>query len=144
MNRSAIIIYSIVDSIIHSFSSQLRPFDPKRRVSTLTESFWVTKERLLFLFFQRVFLWFEWFEWWRKNCIVVSIWQQLQNGSRESWKLCLNLCSRKWLSSTLNLVSSLIPWGLCTLDVLLGLGLLNLRICFLKAQTDSEFSNIII
>ena len=55
MNRSAVIIYSIVDSIIHSFSSQLRPFDPKRRVSTLTESFWVTKERLLFLFFQKEF-----------------------------------------------------------------------------------------
>ena len=45
----------------------------------------------------------------------------------------------KWLSPTRNLVSSLIPWGLCTLNVLLGLGLINLRICFLKALTDSEF-----
>ena len=76
----------------------------------------------------------------RKKRIVFSICRpQLQNGSRESWKLCLNLCSRKWLSPTRNLVSSLIPWGLCTLNVLLGLGLINLRICFLKALTDSEF-----
>ena len=83
---------------------------------------------------------FEQFEQWRKKWIVVLICRpQLQNGSRESWKLCLNLCSRKWLSPTRNLVSSLIPWGLCTLNVLLGLGLINLRICFLKALTDSEF-----
>ena len=53
--------------------------------------------------------------------------------------MCLNFCSRKWLSLTRNLVNSLIPWWLYTLTVLLGLGLINLRIFFLKALTDSEF-----
>ena len=42
--------------------------------------------------------------------------------------MCLNLCSCKWLSPTRNLVSSLIPWLLCTLNIL---GLINL--------TDSNF-----
>ena len=63
--------------------------------------------------------------------------QQLQNRSRKSWKWSLNLCSPKWLSKTRNLVSSLIPWGLCTF-LLLALGLINLRICFLKVLTDSK------
>ena len=63
----------------------------------------------------------------------------MQNGSRESWKLGLNLCSRKWLIPARNLLSSLIPWELCTLNLLLGFGLINLRISFLKALTDSEF-----
>ena len=39
MNLSLVIIYSIVDSIIHAFSSSLRPFDPKRRVSAIIETF---------------------------------------------------------------------------------------------------------
>ena len=125
----------------HAFSWSFRPVHPKRGVSTELESFWFNRKRLMLLMFsKRVFLWFESFEQWRKKWIVVSICRpQLQNGSREFWKLCLNLCSRKWLSPTHHLVSSLIPWGLCTLNILLGLGLINLRICFLKALTDSEF-----
>ena len=39
MNLSVVIIYSIVDFIIHALSSSLRPFDGKRRVSALIESF---------------------------------------------------------------------------------------------------------
>ena len=70
--------------------------------------------------------------------ILVS-WLLLQNGSRESWKLCVNLCLFKWLSPTHKLISSLIPQGLSTLNVLLGLCLMHLRICFLKALTDSKF-----
>ena len=34
-----VLIYSIVDFIIHALSSSLRPFDGKRRVSAITESF---------------------------------------------------------------------------------------------------------
>ena len=34
-----------VDSIIKAFSSSLRPFNRKRRVSTTIESFWFNKER---------------------------------------------------------------------------------------------------
>ena len=32
MNLSVVIIYSIVDSVIHAFSSSFRPVNPKRRV----------------------------------------------------------------------------------------------------------------
>ena len=39
MNVSVVLIYLIVDSIIHAFSSSLRPSDPKKRVSTIVESF---------------------------------------------------------------------------------------------------------
>ena len=55
------------------------------------------------------------------------------------WVLSLNLCSRKWLNLTRNLVNSLIRWGLCTLNELLGLGLINLRICLLKVLSHCEF-----
>ena len=50
-----------------------------------------------------------------------------------------NYMPRKWLSPTRNLVSSLFPWRLLTLNIPLGLGLRNLRIVFLKALTNSEF-----
>ena len=57
INLSVVIIYSIVDSIIHAFSSSLRPFDSKRRVSTIIESFWFNKEGLMLLIFsKRVFV----------------------------------------------------------------------------------------
>ena len=57
MNLSIAIIYSIVDSIIHAFSSSFRPVDPKRRFSTIIELFWFNKERLMLLTFsKRVFL----------------------------------------------------------------------------------------
>ena len=57
INLSVVIIYSIADSIIPVFSSLLRPFDPKRRVSTIIESFSLNKERLILLIFsKRVFL----------------------------------------------------------------------------------------
>ena len=57
MNLSVVIIYSIVDSIIHAFSSSLTPFDLKRSVSSIVESFWFNKERLMLLIFsKRVFL----------------------------------------------------------------------------------------
>ena len=34
MNLSVVVIYSIVDSSINTFTSSLRPFDLKTRVST--------------------------------------------------------------------------------------------------------------
>ena len=49
MNLSVVIIYSIFDCIINAFSSSLRPFDPKRRVSSIIESLWFNKERLMLL-----------------------------------------------------------------------------------------------
>ena len=57
MNLSVVIIYSIVDSIINAFSSSIRSLDPRRRVSTMIESFWLNKESLMLQFFsKRVFL----------------------------------------------------------------------------------------
>ena len=53
MNLSGVITYSIVDFIIHAFSSSLRPFDPKRGVSTIIESFWFNKERLMLIIFSK-------------------------------------------------------------------------------------------
>ena len=35
MNISVVIMYFIVDSVINAFSLSLRPFDPKRNVSTI-------------------------------------------------------------------------------------------------------------
>ena len=57
VNLSVVIIYSIVDSIIKAFSLSFKPFDPKRRVSTIIESFWFNKELLMQrIFSKRVFL----------------------------------------------------------------------------------------
>ena len=50
--------------------------------------------------------------WWRKRWVADSIfWPQLHNGFVVSWKLCLNLCSLKWLRPSLSLVIDLIPLG---------------------------------
>ena len=57
MNLSVVIIYLIADFIMHAFSSSFRPFDPRRRVSTIIESFWFNKEQLMLLISsRRIFL----------------------------------------------------------------------------------------
>ena len=61
---------------------------------------------------------------------------QLQNWSREFWILCLNLCSRKWLFPTCNLVRILFDEDY-THSTYYLLGLINLKNCFLKAVPDS-------
>ena len=53
INLFVVIIYSIIDSIIHASSSSFSPFDPKRRVSTIIESFRFNKERLMLLIFSK-------------------------------------------------------------------------------------------
>ena len=40
----------------------------------------------------------------------------------------LNLCSRRWLKSTRNLVISVIPFGVRHLQMLFGLGHMNFKI----------------
>ena len=57
MNLSVVVIYSIVDSSINTFTSSLRPFDLKTRVSTITESFCFNKEPLILLIFLLVPFW---------------------------------------------------------------------------------------
>ena len=64
---------------------------------------------------------------------------QLQIGLRVSWKLCRNLCSRRWLRPNLNLVINLIPLGLWQLKIEFEDGLINFKILFLKAEKVLEF-----
>ena len=53
-------------------------------------------------------------------------------GYNESWKLCLNLRSRKWLRPTSTLVTCLIPLWFSQLKAILWVRLTNFRILFLK------------
>ena len=63
---------------------------------------------------------------------------QLQRGFRLSWKLSLNLCSRRWLGPSLNIVTNLIPFQLWHWEILLGEGNINFKILFLKTLKLAE------
>ena len=77
---------------------------------------------------------------WRRKCEVDSMSKpQLQTGFKQSWKLCLNLCSRKWLIPTRNLVISLIPFWLLQLKTLFEEGLINVMKLFLKPTKLFKF-----
>ena len=68
----------------------------------------------------------------KKNCVFVSTSRpHEQNGLKVSWKLCLNLCSRKWLGPKCSLVRYLIPLHLWQLNTLFGDDLIN-RLYFWK------------
>ena len=64
---------------------------------------------------------------------------QLQIAWRVSWKLWRNLCSRRWLRPSLDLIINLIPLGLWQLKIVFEDGLINLKILFLKAEKVLEF-----
>ena len=70
-----------------------------------------------------------WNMWqWRKKCRQDSTSvPHLQIRFKESWKLCLYLCSRKWLRPVHSLVTSLIHLGLWQLK---KLGLMNCKFFF--------------
>ena len=77
---------------------------------------------------------------WRKKWVVDSIsWSQLHKGFNVSWKLCLNLCSLKWLKPSLSLVISLIPLGLRISKTEFGEGRMKLSIFSLKTEILLEF-----
>ena len=107
---------------------------PKRRVFIKTGS--ERSRRLLSIFsmvLRRVHLSVIYVGQWRRKCLADSISKpQLQNVFKESWKLCLNLCSRKWLKPSCSLVINLIPLGLWQLKRLLADGLINFRILVRK------------
>ena len=71
-------------------------------------------------------------QWRRKRADVSISLPQLRIGLIESWKLCLNLCSRRWLKSNLNLVNNLTPLGLWQLKVVLPEGRMKLKSFFLE------------
>ena len=114
---------------------------PNKRVLTILSSFSVKiLESIVAILSKRVCLWRWKFGQWRRKCFVVSVpLPQLHIGSTESWKLCLNLCSFRWLNPILNLVRYLIPRGLWILKILFGKGLIKSRICFLKTWNESAF-----
>ena len=63
---------------------------------------------------------------------------QQQIGFKQSRKLCLNLCSRRWIKPKPSLVISFIPIGLWQLKVLLGVGHINCKMLFWKRTNFSE------
>ena len=77
---------------------------------------------------------------WRKKWVADSIsWPQLHKGFIVSWKLCLNLCSLKWLRPSLSLVISLIPLGLWISKKEFGEGRMKVSIFSLKTEILLEF-----
>ena len=66
-------------------------------------------------------------------------WPQLHKGFNVSWKLCLNLCSLRWLKPSLSLVISLIPLGLRISKTEFGEGRMKLSIFSLKTEILLEF-----
>ena len=117
--------------VLASVSNELQP---KRRVLIKTGS--QRSRRLLSIcpiVLRRVRLSIIYMGQWRRKCAVDSISKlQLQNGFRGSWKLCLDLCSRKWLKPSHSLAINLIPLGLRQWKRLLADVLINFRILFLK------------
>ena len=73
---------------------------PNKRVLTILSSFSVKMfASIVAILSKRVCLWILKFAQWRRKWIVVSIpLLQLHIGSIEFWKLCLNLCSFRWLN----------------------------------------------
>ena len=95
---------------------------------------------MFLMVFRRVCLSVIYMGQWRRTCAVDSVSKRkLQNGFKEFGKLCLNLCSRKWLKPSHTLVINLIPLGLWQLKRILTDGLINFRILFLKILKLPEF-----
>ena len=80
---------------------------------------------------------------WRKKWVVDLIpWPQLGKGFKDSWKLCLNLCSLKRLKPRRSRVISLIPLGLWQVYTELAAGLKNWRIFFLNVRKLLELQKL--
>ena len=132
LNLSVERVDSIVASRTFVLASVSNELQPKRRVLIKIGS--QRFRKLLSIFtrvLRRVRISIIYMGQWRRKCAVDSISKlQLQNGFKESWKLCLNLCSRKWLKPSRSLVINLIPLGLWQLKRLLADGhhVLQLRV----------------
>ena len=95
---------------------------------------------VLQILFTRINLSLEKRRQWRRQWVVISTSVlHLQIGYNESWKLCLNLWSWRWLKPNPNLVSNFTPLGLWQLNMLFGDGRMNFNIFFLKIEKLSEF-----
>ena len=80
----------------------------------------------------------QWGQWRRKWAKVSILLPQLQTGLSVYWKSCLNLCSRRWLKPSLNLVSNLTPLRFWQLKTLFPEGRINFKRLFLKIFKFSE------
>ena len=95
---------------------------------------------MLFSLFKRVCIWVARFVQWRKKWAADSTsFPQLQNWSAEYWKLCLNLCSLKWLKPILRRIRNFSPDGLFMLKTFLAFGLMKIDKCILKISKRAEF-----
>lgn len=74
------------------------------------------------------------FAQWRRRWMVhvILLQQQHEKDPLESWKICLSLCSFKWLRPRLRSVRSFIPNGFCNLKGLFYLCARKLNISFSK------------
>ena len=71
--------------------------------------------------------------------------QQLQNGSRVSWKLCLNLCAWRRLKDILSLLENFNPSKqMWTANTELGNDRISLRTAFLKPKNEVELRMLIL
>ena len=71
-------------------------------------------------------------QWSKKYVVDSTSAPHVHNGFNESWKLGLSLRLRRWLRPRRSLVRNLIPCGLGHSNTLLGEGLINFRLVFLK------------
>ena len=113
---------------------------PKRRVLIKTGS--QRCRRLLAMFFmvlRRVCLSVIYMGEWRRKCAVQYPNHNYRMGFKSLWKLCLSLCSHKWLKPSRSLVINLIPLRLWQLKSLLADGLINFRTPFLNILKLLEF-----
>ena len=91
------------------------------------------------MIFRKFDLSFEKLGQWRRKWADFSIsLPQLQIALSESWKLCLNLCSRRWLKPYLNLGNNLTSLGLWQLKTVLPEGLVKFKSVLLKMFKLSE------
>ena len=125
---------SIVKLIIFVFSFALKVVLPNSKIcvsekSVLSSSVWSMLTKL-FRSVRRSLLYKG---QWRKKWIADSTsLPQLHIGFSVSWKLCLNLCSRRWLSPSRIRVIYLIPIGLWQSKNELEEGRMNFSMLLLK------------
>ena len=94
--------------------------------------------------FRRV--WRNWLKWWqcRKKWVVESTFKLLEHSEfKQSWKLCLNLCSLRWLSPSLSLVRNLIPNGSWVWNIEFWIDLPIFNKEFLKIKNDFALLKVI-
>ena len=91
-------------------------------------------------------IWRNLLKWWqcrKKWAVDPTSKLQEHSGFKLSWKLCLNLCSLRWLSPSLSLVRNLIPNGSWILNIKFWIGLTIFNKEFLNIKYDFGFLKVI-